>query len=54
MHSLDSEELLIGISFNSVEDGFRKVTMGPSPEEKEKVLGRNNYFLLQNFLVKPN
>ncbi|XP_027117353.1 uncharacterized protein [Coffea arabica] len=38
LHSLDSEELLIGISFNSVEDGFRKVTMGPSPEEKEKAL----------------
>ncbi|KAL3525384.1 hypothetical protein ACH5RR_013756 [Cinchona calisaya] len=36
--SLNGEELLIGISVSSMEDGFRKVTMGPSPEDKEKAL----------------
>jgi hypothetical protein len=37
---LDREPLFIGISVNSLEETFRLVTMGPSPEEKEKVLAR--------------
>ncbi|CAI9114714.1 OLC1v1015496C1 [Oldenlandia corymbosa var. corymbosa] len=35
---LDGEELLIGISTKSVEEAYKKVTMGPSPEEKEEAL----------------
>lgn len=35
---LDREPLLIGMSVNSAEETFRLVTMGPSPEEREKAL----------------
>lgn len=38
LSTLDGEELLIGISINSVEEAFKQAVMGPSSEEKDKVV----------------
>ncbi|XP_022856582.1 nucleolar protein 6 [Olea europaea var. sylvestris] len=38
LSTLDGEELLIGISINSVEEAFKQAVMGPSSEEKDKAV----------------
>lgn len=38
---LDGEPLFVGITIGSMEEAFKQAVVGPSPEDKEKVM---NYF----------
>lgn len=42
---LDEEALFIGITIGSMEEAFKQAVIGPSPEDKEKVV----YFYLHIF-----
>ena len=35
---LDGEPLFVGIAIGSVEEAFKQAVLGPSPEEKDKVV----------------
>ncbi|XP_057772992.1 uncharacterized protein LOC130992396 [Salvia miltiorrhiza] len=44
LSTLDGEPLFVGITIGSVEEAFKQVVVGPSPEEKDKAVEFRNFW----------